>query len=362
MRLHVRVRVRALDWNPKLSSRLDVARGVETAEVRVPTRAHTSIHPLRPSQPKLEQHRVLPRHKSMPRRVRRQQTGVVDETQQRRLEQLHRRERSLETQQRHPREHHRPFLLRVYPHLARVESEEKLEELILHVLPHGRRFQVLHVPLRKLKVAHESQRLLQPREHGELALERVRSKEQLEHRASVVRAVPPVRVRHRELVRIREQRRHEGVLTPTQTTRPGVEHGASRARARATRPATIVSLVRARGLAVSRRRRRDVRPRAPAARHNRALDVDMGLDARDADASEAPHTGTTIVACEYAGGVVLGADSRVSTGANARERFERRPRRLTRRRRDRARRLTTTRRRRRSRRARRDIRLEPGVG
>lgn len=28
-----------------------------------------------------------------------------------------------------------------------------------------------------------------------------------------------------------------------------------------------------------------------------------------------PHTGTTIVACEYDGGVVLGADTRVSTGA-----------------------------------------------
>ena len=28
----------------------------------------------------------------------------------------------------------------------------------------------------------------------------------------------------------------------------------------------------------------------------------------------APHTGTTIVAVEYNGGVVLGADSRVSTG------------------------------------------------
>ena len=124
----------------------------------------------------------------------------------------------------------------------------------------------------------------------------------------------------------------------------------------------MVSLVRARA------RSRDVgvemcgRSRPPR-RHNRALDVDMGLDARDADAREAPHTGTTIVACEYAGGVVLGADSRVSTGANARERFERRPRRLTRRRRDRARRLTTTTtRRRRSRRARRDIRLESGVG
>ncbi len=30
--------------------------------------------------------------------------------------------------------------------------------------------------------------------------------------------------------------------------------------------------------------------------------------------SAAPHTGTTIVAVEYDGGVVLGADSRVSTG------------------------------------------------
>lgn len=33
--------------------------------------------------------------------------------------------------------------------------------------------------------------------------------------------------------------------------------------------------------------------------------------------SQAPHTGTTIVACEYDGGVVLGADTRVSTGAFA---------------------------------------------
>lgn len=32
-----------------------------------------------------------------------------------------------------------------------------------------------------------------------------------------------------------------------------------------------------------------------------------------------PRTGTTIVACEYADGVVLGADSRVSTGASTRE-------------------------------------------
>lgn len=31
-------------------------------------------------------------------------------------------------------------------------------------------------------------------------------------------------------------------------------------------------------------------------------------------AGEAPHTGTTIVAVQYDGGVVIGADSRVSTG------------------------------------------------
>jgi len=36
--------------------------------------------------------------------------------------------------------------------------------------------------------------------------------------------------------------------------------------------------------------------------------------------SDQPRTGTTIVACEYADGVVLGADSRVSTGASTRAR------------------------------------------
>ena len=41
----------------------------------------------------------------------------------------------------------------------------------------------------------------------------------------------------------------------------------------------------------------------------------MDLNGPQARGSEAePHTGTTIVACSYKGGVVLGADGRVSTG------------------------------------------------
>ncbi len=41
----------------------------------------------------------------------------------------------------------------------------------------------------------------------------------------------------------------------------------------------------------------------------------MRLHARvRADHAEAPHTGTTIVACVYKDGVVLGADGRVSVG------------------------------------------------
>ena len=38
------------------------------------------------------------------------------------------------------------------------------------------------------------------------------------------------------------------------------------------------------------------------------------MDARAPDVSAPPHTGTTIVAVQFDGGVVLGADSRVSTG------------------------------------------------
>jgi 20S proteasome alpha/beta subunit len=37
-------------------------------------------------------------------------------------------------------------------------------------------------------------------------------------------------------------------------------------------------------------------------------------DFKPGSAAPAPHTGTTIVAAAYAGGVVLGADTRVTTG------------------------------------------------
>ena len=40
----------------------------------------------------------------------------------------------------------------------------------------------------------------------------------------------------------------------------------------------------------------------------------MSADFRPGSAAPAPHTGTTIVAAAYAGGVVLGADTRVTTG------------------------------------------------
>ncbi len=39
-----------------------------------------------------------------------------------------------------------------------------------------------------------------------------------------------------------------------------------------------------------------------------------GMETSGRDTGGAPHTGTTIVAVQYDGGVVLGADSRVSTG------------------------------------------------
>jgi 20S proteasome subunit beta 1 len=44
------------------------------------------------------------------------------------------------------------------------------------------------------------------------------------------------------------------------------------------------------------------------------MDLGSGCGLSDPFAGAAPHTGTTIVACLYDGGVVIGADSRVSTG------------------------------------------------
>jgi 20S proteasome subunit beta 1 len=40
----------------------------------------------------------------------------------------------------------------------------------------------------------------------------------------------------------------------------------------------------------------------------------MDLNAASTSQQAEPHTGTTIVACRYKDGVVLGADGRVSTG------------------------------------------------
>ena len=41
----------------------------------------------------------------------------------------------------------------------------------------------------------------------------------------------------------------------------------------------------------------------------------MEVRVPDAFGAEAPHTGTTIIAVAFNGGVVLGADTRVTTGA-----------------------------------------------
>ena len=47
--------------------------------------------------------------------------------------------------------------------------------------------------------------------------------------------------------------------------------------------------------------------------HGKSMDPMMNTGVTDGN-DEAPKTGTTIVAAVYDGGVVLGADTRVSTG------------------------------------------------
>ena len=56
------------------------------------------------------------------------------------------------------------------------------------------------------KAAQEQQAVVQPGEQREAAAERVVPEEQLEHGGLLVPAGPPVRVRHGELVQVRQQR------------------------------------------------------------------------------------------------------------------------------------------------------------
>lgn len=60
--------------------------------------------------------------------------------------------------------------------------------------------------MREAKAAQEQQAVVQSSEQREAAPERIVSKEELEHGWLLVSAGPPVRVRHGELVQVRQQR------------------------------------------------------------------------------------------------------------------------------------------------------------
>ena len=113
VRLHVRVRVRALHRDAKLAPGFEIGSRVEPAQVRVSRRADASVGALRSSQAELEQHGVVSGDQPVPRRVGRDQRRVIHQVQQRRLDELHDHERALHAEQRYAREHHRAFQLRV---------------------------------------------------------------------------------------------------------------------------------------------------------------------------------------------------------------------------------------------------------
>lgn len=93
--------------------------------------------------------------------------------------------------------------------LAQVHGLQVVEELGLDVGRHGAT-QILDVRVVELEVLDVLEALGEAAEDRELALERILAEEQVEHRL-VVLLVAPVRVAHRDLVQVGEQRLHRVV-------------------------------------------------------------------------------------------------------------------------------------------------------
>lgn len=189
-RLDERVRHRSDSLRAKQLSGEDVARRRKPAHQRVQRRRHCAVRPLCAAQAELHQALPLSRGHREARGVGRDEGREVDETKQRRLQELADAHRALNAQQRSTREADGPLLVPVHLDVLGIQVGEIFDEFVVREV----RLDVREVVFGEFEVPDELDHLLHSGEHRVLAVERVFPKEKVKRCLAIGAFILPVAV------------------------------------------------------------------------------------------------------------------------------------------------------------------------
>ena len=189
---------------------VDIARRNEASHIRILGSSEGAVGTLCPPQTKLDAFNIWSSGQVHTRCIRADKRCKIYEVQNRRLEQLKQRERSLKSEQGLSTEHNCTVFDALHRDAVAIERAEIVHESFLQV--RQLRLQVGKVRFRELELSDELKNFIRACKDGILALERCFPKISLEDARAIVSSRLPLRVSHRDLIQVCEERVHPIVL------------------------------------------------------------------------------------------------------------------------------------------------------